>query len=96
MMGGYGDMYGGGYGGMSDMMGGMMGGMGGMMGGMGGGMGYGGYGYGQNEPAHTELTDMVRLHWSCIQPGKHEASGERIFWDKGGASIVDNYGRVIS
>lgn len=55
MMDDYGDMYGG-YGGMGDMMPGLAG----MMGGMGGGMGYGGYGYGDLEPSHTDLADMVR------------------------------------
>eukprot|EP00903_Cladosiphon_okamuranus_P009866 g9373.t1 len=56
MMDGYGDMYGGyggGYGGMGDMMPGL----GGMM----GGMGYGGYGYGDMEPAHTDLADMEEV-----------------------------------
>lgn len=55
MMDGYDDYLG-------DMMGmgDMMPGMGGMFGGMGGGMGYGGYGYGDPEPSHTDLADMVR------------------------------------
>ncbi|CAM9235531.1 unnamed protein product [Ectocarpus sp. 6 AP-2014] len=56
MMDGYDDYFG-------DMMGmgDMMPGMGGMFGGMGGGMGYGGYGYGDPEPSHTDLADMAEV-----------------------------------